>query len=58
MLQIIVSDWNFPGYLKFLGVTAVTFGLLLLIYEYAVRYTHIGALLNRRKTRRSAIPEA
>jgi hypothetical protein len=37
---------------KVLGICAVSTAALLVIYEYAVRYTFIGAMLNGRKTRR------
>jgi hypothetical protein len=36
---------------KFLGICAVTTAVLLVIYEYAVRYTWVGEILNGRKTR-------
>jgi peptidoglycan/LPS O-acetylase OafA/YrhL len=52
-LQIWVSDWPYPSFLKFTFVCAVTFGLLLLTYEYAVRYTWIGTVLNGKKVRPS-----
>ena len=37
--------------MKILGICAVSTAALLVIYEYAVRYTFIGAMLNGSKTR-------
>jgi len=50
-IQILISDWNYPHYVKFLLVCVVTTGVLLLMYEYVVRYTIIGTLLNGKRTR-------
>ena len=50
-LQIIVSQWNIPSYVKLFGTCAITILLLLLIYELVVRYTWLGAILNGRKYR-------
>ncbi len=50
-LQILVSGWDFPGPLKLLGILIVTTAVLLLTYQWFVRYTWIGAVLNGRKTR-------
>ena len=52
LLQIWVAEWPWPSGVKFLGICAVSTAALLLVYEYAVRYTWIGAMLNGRKTRR------
>ena len=51
LLQIWVSDWPWPSAVKILGICAVSTAALLVIYEYAVRYTFIGAMLNGSKTR-------
>jgi glucans biosynthesis protein C len=51
VLQFAVKDWPLPGLLKWALVSAAAMGLLLLSYEYLVRYTFIGAILNGRKTR-------
>jgi hypothetical protein len=51
ILQIIVSDWEWPGYAKFALVCIVPTALLLVIYEFAVRYTFVGTMLNGKKYR-------
>ena len=53
LLQIWVSDWSWPSAVKLLGICTVSTVALLLIYEYAVRYTWIGTMLNGKKTRRN-----
>lgn len=50
-LQVWVSNWEVHHGPKFLLVGLLTLGLLLLFYEYGVRYTWVGALLNGKKTR-------
>jgi peptidoglycan/LPS O-acetylase OafA/YrhL len=55
ILQIWVSDWQFPGPLKFVFVCALSTGLLLLSYRYLVRYTFIGTALNGKRTRGSSL---
>lgn len=45
-LQVQVRAWPYPAVVKFVGVTAVSFGLLLAIYHVAVRPTPLGTLLN------------
>ena len=56
-LQTVVSDWNLPGPVKLLLICAVTSAVLLVIYEYAVRYTFIGTMLNGKKVRVPLPPE-
>jgi len=51
ILQIWVSDWQYPSFLKFLFICALAMGILLLIYEYAIRYTWVGTMLNGKRTR-------
>lgn len=46
LLQHIVRDWPLPALVKFLLICLVTTGLLLLSYQYLVRYTWIGRMLN------------
>lgn len=51
VVQILIGSWEVSAWIKFpLTVVVVTVPLLV-IYEYAVRYTWIGTLLNGRKTR-------
>ncbi|MEZ5384204.1 MAG: acyltransferase family protein [Prosthecobacter sp.] len=51
LAQLWVRDWPMaPGW-KFLIVCGGVFAVLLVSYEYLVRYTWIGALLNGRKQR-------
>ena len=49
--QLWVRDWSMPATLKFLIVCGSVSLVLLVSYEYAVRYTWVGALLNGRKVR-------
>lgn len=56
LLQIVVAGWDIPAWIKFLGICAVTYGLLIVVYEYAIRYTWAGTLLNGKKTRAPKIP--
>jgi len=51
MLQIWVNNWPLPSVVKLLGICAVSTAALLIIYEYAVRYTWVGTMLNGKKTR-------
>jgi len=51
MLQIWVSDWHYPSFLKFLFICVLTVGILLLIYEFMIRYTWVGTMLNGKRTR-------
>lgn len=50
-LQICVSSWEIPSLIKLLGILAITSTLLLLAYEYLIRYSWIGTILNGRKSR-------
>jgi glucan biosynthesis protein C len=56
VLQFAVKDWPLPGPLKWALVSAAALGLLLLSYEYLVRYTLVGALLNGPKQRPRGAP--
>ena len=47
-------DWPLPGLVKCLLVTVATMAVLLASYEWCVRYTFIGAVLNGRKYRTRA----
>lgn len=56
-LQFQVSDWTVPSVAKLILVIATTFLISLLSYQWFVRYSFIGALLNGRKTRRGSLVE-
>ena len=53
LLQMWVSEWPWPSAVKLLGICTVSTVALLVIYEYAVRYTWIGTMLNGKKIRRN-----
>ena len=46
LAQWFVKDWQIPALLKFVAITIVVSAILLLTYEYLVRYTIIGSVLN------------
>jgi peptidoglycan/LPS O-acetylase OafA/YrhL len=53
---VILAQWwvrnlQYPAFLKFTAITIVISTFLLLAYEYGVRYTVIGRLLNGPRTR-------
>ena len=52
LAQAIVRDWNVPAEAKFLMISVVVTALLLLSYQFLVRYTPIGTMLNGKKVRR------
>lgn len=52
-LQILVSQWAWPAELKYATILGLSIPLMLLSYEFLVRYTFIGGLLNGRKRTRS-----
>ena len=47
-MQVWMCDWTWPGFLKFLFLNSVTFGILFASYHLMVRSTWIGSLLNGR----------
>ena len=51
LLQWMLRDLQLPSVVKFAGILVVITPLLLLSYEYGVRYTLIGRLLNGPRTR-------
>ncbi len=46
LFQFLALSWDIPGPLKFAFVSVATIVLLLLTYQFGVRYTVIGRLLN------------
>ena len=52
-LQWLISEWDLDGTTKFIIVCSVCTAVLLLMYEYLVRYTPIGTMLNGKKVRGS-----
>ena len=53
-LQFWVSKWPYSSFLKFLFIFTITLGILILIYESAIRYTWVGTMLNGKRTREKA----
>ena len=53
VLQGAAQDWTLPSALKLALLIAVTSGVLLLVYEWGVRYTPLGTLLNGKRVRAS-----
>ena len=51
LAQWLVRDLPVPAIIKFAGIVIVTSGILLLTYEYCIRYTFIGSALNGPKKR-------
>jgi peptidoglycan/LPS O-acetylase OafA/YrhL len=51
IIQIWVSDWPWPSFMKLIFICALTVIPLLLIYEYVVRYVWVGTMLNGKRTR-------
>lgn len=50
-LQIAVNKIALPAEVKFAGILIVAFAIMLASYQYLVRYSFIGAMLNGRKRR-------
>ncbi len=50
-LQEVLADMVFSVHLKFLIICLLVPGVLLIMYEWGVRYTWIGTMLNGRRTR-------
>lgn len=51
LLQLLLKEWSLPGELKLSLICLLTILIVLLSYEWGVRYTIIGTILNGRKTR-------
>lgn len=49
--QGVSQEWPLPSVVKLTLLVAVTSAALLLIYEWGVRYTPIGTLLNGKRVR-------
>ena len=56
--QMLLVGWNANAHLKLVLLCATVPAILLLIYQWVVRYTWIGTMLNGRRTRRTAVPAA
>ncbi len=52
--QAVVRDWELPAEVKFLLISVVVTAFLLVSYQFLVRYTSIGTMLNGKRVRRSA----
>lgn len=55
LAQWMVRDLPLPAFIKFAGITIVISAFLLITYEYGVRYTMIGRLLNGPRTRTPSV---
>tara|TARA_B100000795_G_C22704140_1_gene400865 strand:+ start:96 stop:950 length:855 start_codon:yes stop_codon:yes gene_type:complete len=53
VLQIMIIPLAIPVFLKFLIVFIGAFAISMMTYEYFVRYTIIGGLLNKKRTRKN-----
>ena len=50
-LQVWVSSWDIHHFPKFLLICGLTFITLMVLYEFVIRYSFVGTMLNGRKTR-------
>ena len=50
----LVAPWRFSIHLKFVLMILAVTAILLVVYQYGVRYTPIGTMLNGKRTRRRA----
>lgn len=57
LLQAWMRGWNLSPFIKFTVVCVLTTVLLLVVYEYVVRYSWIGSYLNGPRKRQKAIVE-
>ena len=55
--QDYVRDWELPAFIKFLLISSVVIGLLLLMYQTVIRYTVLGRILNGPRRREPANPK-
>lgn len=52
-LQVLLAEWRVPAGFKFSLLLVATMAVLLLSYQFCVRYTWIGTILNGRRERPS-----
>ena len=57
VVQILISGWEIPLLVKLVIVIGGVTAFLLVIYDKAIRYTGVGAVLNGRKYRTPPLPE-
>ena len=50
-LQYFLAELPIPAFLKLTGTVFICTAILLLSYEYCIRYTFVGTLLNGAKSR-------
>jgi glucans biosynthesis protein C len=50
-LQTLVAKWPGPWFVKYPAILLVAFPIMLITYEWLVRYTFVGAVLNGRRRR-------
>lgn len=55
--QVLVRDWNIPALAKFLLVCGAVSAILLVTYQFLVRYTPVGTLLNGKRERPARRPQ-
>ena len=53
-LQVAVSQLDWPGLVKFAVIMLVSLPVMFASYQYLVRYSFIGAVLNGRRMRPGA----
>jgi glucan biosynthesis protein C len=53
-LQTVVAQWSLPWFVKYAAVLLVAFPIMLATYQWLVRYTFVGAILNGRRYRAAA----
>lgn len=58
LLQVWVRPWDVPAFIKFFVVCVLTTLILLATYQYLVRYTWVGRLLNGPRKRLQMQPES
>lgn len=56
-LQTFVSRWAWPWFVKYPAILLVAFPIMLVTYQWLVRYTFVGAILNGRRRRKTADAE-